>query len=145
MAFQQRRLSPHLCTYRKHLATHTAALECISFLWTLLLDIGLYYQRNIAFSRRKPFRASQLLSDAPRFPHLCPTPGHFPSERAAPLWAWVQIHGPVCSFCSSQKGEFLIPLALWEGDSGVTLSLPHAFVNKIPIQIFQMALGSICL
>lgn len=144
MAFLQRRLSPHLCTYRKHLATHTAALECISFLWTVLFDIGLYYQRNTAFSRRKPFRASQLLPDVPG-PLIFAPPlviflqkGLLPCGLGSDPWASVQL-----LFFS--KGRIFNSPCTVGRRGGVTLSLPHAFVNKIPIQIFQMALSSICL
>lgn len=41
--------------------THTIEFECISFLLTVLLAVGLYDLRNIGCSRRKLVRALQLL------------------------------------------------------------------------------------
>lgn len=80
---------------------------------TVLLDIGLYYQRNIGFSRRKPFRVLQLLPDAPVSLSTVSTSWLFSLWKGLPplgldIELWDQ-----WSFYISQKDDFLIPLHCW--------------------------------
>lgn len=79
---------------------------------TVLLDIGLYYQRNIGFSRRKPFRVLQLL---PNSPVSLSTLSHFlvifPVKGPPSSWLGYRAVGPVRLLYFS-KGQLFNSLAL---------------------------------
>lgn len=92
--------------------THTTEFECISFLLTVLLAVGLDDLRNTGCSRRKLFQSIATPSWAPvslsTLPQLLVT---FPVKGPPSSWLWFRATGPgQCLYLS--KSKFLIPLAL---------------------------------